>query len=403
MIDFELTEEQKMLQRTAHEFAEKEMRPLAMEVDADPDPDAALRTKEVIMKGLRLGFGKLLIPEKYGGLGQSCIDWSIMQEELGWGDQGMSINLGLNANFMPLLITKGGTEKQKEKWLRYFAEDQTGDVIIAGCFTEPTGGSEILCPLPNPEMGVRTTAVRDGNYYVINGAKCFISGPAMAKVAFILTRTDKTKPNYEGLSVFVTPTDNPGFKLGKTENKMGLRTNHTKEVIFEDMRVSAEDLLGAENAGGLILAQANLAEGIGVGGLVTGQARAIYEEALAYAKQRIIWGKSLSQYEHVATKLVNMATKIVAMRTTVWQLAWTADYPQKASADLLKLHAMAKVFPTSMIQGIALDAFQIMGGYAYMKPSLLEKLVRDSVLQPVAGFANEVLTYFAGQELLGGR
>ncbi len=397
MIDFELTEEQKMLQRTAREFAEKEMRPIAEEIDADPDPDAALRTKEVIMKGLRLGFGKLLIPERYGGYGGSLVDWSIIQEEFGWGDPGISI-LFVNANSVPRLINIGGTEKQKEKWLRYICEDKNGDIIVTGCFTEPTGGSELFCPLPDPEIGVRTTAVRDGNHYIINGTKSFITGPTIAKIATVLARTDTTKPNLEGLSVFLVFTDTPGFKIGKSENKMGNRTAHCCEVTFEDMRIPAEDLLGAENAGAPIMLQTFRGNGIGIGAIAVGLARAVYEEALAYAKERKIWGKPLCQYEHVATKLVDMATKIVAMRTTIWLLAWAAEHPEKAQG-IEKLCGMAKPFPTSMIRGITADAFQIMGAYAYMKPSLVERYVRDAMVMPVYDTANEVLTSIVAQEL----
>lgn len=400
MIDFELTEEQKMLQRTAHDFAEKEMRPIAKQIDADPDPNAALRTKEVIEKGLRMGFGKLLIPEKYGGSGRSLLDWCIMQEELSWGDCGMMVNLGLNSNFIPLVINMGATEEQKERWLRYFAADDTGDAIIVGCQTEPVGGSEALCPLPNPELGVKTTAVRQGDHYVINGAKCFVSGAALSKIAMIVARTDKTKPNFEGLTFFLTPTDNPGFKVGKTENKMGMRASHNTEVIFENMRVPAEDMLGVENGGGQIAERAEFAEGIGVGPIVVGLARAIYEEVVDYAKQRVIWGKPLVEYEHIANKLVNMATKILTARTLTWQLAWAGQYPEKAQGDLLKLSQMAKIVPSSMIWEIAEDASEIMGAYSYMKPSLLEKLVRDALIWPTCGIANAVKMFFTAQKLL---
>jgi len=393
MIDFELTEHQKILQRTTHEFAKKELRPLAAEIDLDPDPDAALRTREVLIKARRLGFGKLLIPEKYGGYGGSCMDWVIVTEEFSWGDPGLGVVIGGGFGMFPLVIAALGTEKQKEKWLPYFGEDE---VLATGCFTEPTGGSEILCPLPDPDLGVQTTAVREGNYYVINGTKCFSTDLSMANVAFVLARTDKTKPNLESCSIFIVPTDTPGFKVGRAEDKMGFRTLHNCEVTFENMRVPAEDLLGGEDG-----ALAPMyAEAVGNGAQTVGLARAVYEEVSAYARERIIWGKPLWQFENVATKIVDMATKIMAMRAMVWQLAWAVDHSEKAQG-LEKLSAMAKVFPTSLIRGITADALQIMGGYGYMKHSLIERWVRDALLMPISGTPNEVHTYFLAQELLG--
>jgi acyl-CoA dehydrogenase len=392
VIDFELTEKQKMIKKTAHDFAAKEIRPLAAEIDLDPDPDGALRAIDNYMKQLELGFHLIGVPEEYGGQGGTNVDLAILTEELCWGDRNIGIATSINTAFGNDVINVG-TKRQKEKWLPHIIGEEAG--ILAGCFTEPTGGSEVFCPLPDPALGVKTTAVRDGDYYVINGAKCFSSWVKVAKIAFVLTRTDKTKSNREGTSIFIVPTDTPGFHVGRAENKIGCRTMHNSEVNFENMRVPAENLLG-EKEGTMPMATVG---GALFGAQVVGMARAAYETVLAYARERVIWGKPLTEYENVATKLVDMYSKIIAMRAMVWQICWAGDNPEKAQG-LEKLDRMGKVYPTSMIRGITADAVQIMGGFGCMKPNLVEKLARDAMLLPIIGTPNEVLTYFLGKTLL---
>jgi len=391
MIDFELSEDQKMLKRTAHEFAKNEIRPLAAEVDLDPDPDAALRTKDNIIKQLRLGFGEILIPEEYGGSGGSLLDLAILIEELCWGDRGLGISTIPN-NMFGLALINVGTDGQREKWMPYIVGEKSG--VVGGCISEPTGGSEIFCPLPNPELGVRTTAVRDGDYYVVNGEKCFSSGIKMAEIAFVMARTDKTKSSREGSSLFIARTDTPGFNIGKAENKMGCRSTHNCEVTFDNMRIPVEDMLGGEE-GVMPTESGEVALG---GAQAVGLARAVYEEALAYARDRVIWGKPIIEYEGIYTKLVDMAAKIIAMRALTWQLCWAGANPDKAEG-LDKLVRLGKLYPTGLIRGIMADAIQIFGGYGYMKPTLIEKVLRDAQLLPIAGTPNEIHTYFVAQKL----
>jgi acyl-CoA dehydrogenase len=395
MIDFSLTDEQKMLQEVAHDFAEKEIRPVAVEVDRNPDPVNAF-PREVVKKGLQLGFGKLLVPEKYGGHGASLLDYAILAEELGWGDAGIASTF-LTSIFLTRLLNFA-PEGQKGKWLRAICEDKNGTFLMAGAYTEPSGGSEILCPLPDPSLGVRTTAVRNGDGYVINGTKCFAENAGVAKLYFVLTRSDKTKPNFEGLSIFLVPADTEGLKFGTVEDKMGHRGCRNQEVIFENMWVPEEYLLGEEGRGAEVMEETFRGEAVGTGSMTVGIARAAYEVALKYAKERVIWGQQIKGYESISDKLVEMRMKIEASRAFIWKLAWAVEHPELGNG-LDRLHQMAKVFPTGLIRQITIDAMQILGGYGYMKDFPIEKYVRDAMVLPIVDTTNEVLKIFLAEEL----
>ena len=395
MIDFSLTDEQRMLREVARSFAEKEIRPIAAEVDRNPDPANSFPW-EVIKKGLKLGFGKLLIPEEYGGQGASLLDYAIFAEELGWGDAGIASTF-LTSIFLTRLLNFA-TEGLKEKWLRATCEDTSGTFLMAGTYTEPSGGSEILCPLPDPSLGVRTTAVREGSGYVINGTKCFAENAGVAKLYFVLTRTDKTKPNFEGLSIFLVPADTEGLTLGTVEDKMGHRACRNQEVIFEDVWVREDHLIGEEGQGGQVIEETFRGEAVGTGGMTVGIARAAYEEALKYAKERVIWGQPIKRYESTADRLVDMRMKIEASRALIWKVAWAVEHPDMAEG-LDRLHQIAKVFPADLIRQITIDAMQILGGYGYMKEFPIEKYVRDAMVLPIVDTTNEVLKIFLAEEL----
>ncbi|MFC2068911.1 acyl-CoA dehydrogenase family protein [Chloroflexota bacterium] len=399
MIDFTLTEEQKMLRQTVRDFAEKEIRPIATEMDAEPDPVKSFDIAwEVIKKGAQLGFYNILIPEKYGGMGGNLLDLAIVAEELAWGDAGIALSIMVNAA-VPVYLVKLGTEEQKEKWLRPFCEDKTGTYCFCGSATEPTGGSEVICPLPDPALGTRTMAIRDGDDYIINGSKSFASFGTRARVAVIVTRTDRTKPNWDSCSRFIIPMDTPGLKVGRIENKMGCRGYENSDLFFENVRVPKENMIGEE---GSVMTKAppNLSAGSGVlvGALSIGLARAAYEAALNYASERKIWGKLLRDHELIGDKLVGMRMQIEASRALVWKVAWATLHPEE-SEGLYKLGDMAKVFPTSMVRGITNEALQIFGGYGYMRDYPVEKYVRDSMIMPIYEGTNEVHKIFLAKEL----
>jgi acyl-CoA dehydrogenase len=399
MIDFSLTEEQKMLRQTAHDFAEKEIRPIAPAMDLEPDPVKSFAMAwEVIKKGAQLGFYKILIPEKYGGYGGDLMDVALLAEELAWGDVGIALSITVNAA-VPVYVVIGGTEEQRERWLRPFCEDTTGTFCFSGSGTEPTGGSEIVCPLPDPVMGVRTTAVRDGDDYIINGSKVFASFATKAKAVFLVTRTDKTKPNWESCSRFIVPMDTPGVKVGRIENKMGCRGYENSELFFENVRVPKESMVGEE---GSVMTKAppmlSLGSGVLVGSLSIGLARAAYETALNYATERKIWGRPIREYELIAAKLVDMRMQIEAGRALIWKIAWAGAHPEE-SEGLYKLGDMAKVFPTSFVRGITIEALQILGGYGYMRDYPVEKYVRDAMVMPIYEGTNEIHKVFLARDL----
>ena len=397
MVDFTLTDEQKALKKLAHEFAKNEMRPIAIEVDRNIDIKNSFPW-EVIKKGLKLGFGTLLIPEEYGGGGGGLLELSLLVEELAWGDAGMGTAFSVTAR-MARVISLARTEAQKEKWLRAMCEDESGTFLISGAFTEPCGGTEIMCPLPDPGMGVTMTAIRDGDKYIINGQKCFITNAGLAKLYVVLTRTDKTKPNLQGCTLFLVPGDTPGLTTGKIEDKMGNRGGRHAELFFEDVRVPRENMLGEEGEAFKIVTETFRGNAIGVGSEAVGLARAAYETALEYANQRKSWGRPISQYESTADKLVEMRMKIEAARALIWKMCWAIEHPE-LSDGLDNLASMAKLFPSEMVRGVTIDALQILGGYGYMKDFPVEKYVRDAMVLPIRDLTSEFVKIALAQKLL---
>jgi len=352
MIDFSLTEEQQLLQETARRFAVNDIRPVAVELDRLNDPEKSFPI-ELVKKGMHLGFGKLVIPEKYGGLGGSLLDYALLVEELAYGDAGICDVIWITMSLSRLLVM-GCSDTQKEKWLREICNDETGTFIIGGAMTEPSGGSEIFCPLPEPRLGVRTTAVKDGDHYVINGRKCFISNAGISKIYIALTRTNKEVSNMEGCSIFIIPEGTPGLSFGKAEEKMGNRLSVVREVIFEDLRVPKEYMVGSEGEGFKILFDCYEGNGVAVGAKSVGLARAAYDAAFQYAQERVIWGQPILEYESVGSKLADMRMKIEASRALVWKMAWAAANPD-LSRGFGKLGAMAKVFPSSVVREITIQ------------------------------------------------
>jgi len=247
VIGFELSEEQKQLQDVARRFALNKIKPQAAETDNIRDPRDAF-PKDIIRQGFELGFHSLLIPEAYGGIGGTTLDSAILLEELAAGDIGIATAFHVVMS-MSEMIAKNGTPEQCERWLRPIAEDTTGDHLVSFGASEPAGGTEIFCPLPDPKLGTRTTAKRAGNDYIINGRKIYSTNASAARLYGLLARTDTTKPNSEACSIFFFGADTPGFSMGRIENKLGFRASINGELIFEDMRLSKDNLLGEEGGG----------------------------------------------------------------------------------------------------------------------------------------------------------
>jgi butyryl-CoA dehydrogenase len=395
VIDFELSEEQLQLQDSARRFAEKELKPISQQVDGIANPADAFR-RDVMRKGFEMGFHSLLIPEKYGGIGGTPLDYAILLEELAVADLGMA-NAFHVCMSMSELIAKTGTEEQCQRWLVPMASDVTGTWMISFGCTEPSGGSEIFCPLPDPKLGTRTVARKDGDDYIINGRKVYSSNAGVARICGCLARTDTTRPNMESCSMFVFPLDTPGFAIGTIENKMGTRSSINGEMIFDDMRLSKDHLLGAEGSGFETLNAIYDINGMGLGSQAVGVARAAYEMALDYAKERHIWGQPIGKYQAVGHMLVDMKADIEMSRLIVRRVAWQAGH-KSSEGDVPP--NFAKVYPAEMSRRVTIQALQIMGGAGYMKDYPMEKYVRDAMVMPIIGGANEVLKSFMAQRLL---
>jgi alkylation response protein AidB-like acyl-CoA dehydrogenase len=394
VISFELTSEQQLLKETCRRFAQNEIKPLAAKIDRIDDPRESF-PRELIRKGFGLGFHTLLVPQEYGGMGGGLVDYSIMMEELAAADAGVAFSFAVTVAVSKIIVAHG-TPEQRERWLVPFCKDASGAFSMGFGATEPSGGTEIFYPEADPRFGTRTTARRVGDGYVINGAKVFTTNAGQAKLYGCLARTDSKGANIASNSIFFFPADTPGFSVGKIEDKMGHRASSNGELRFDDMKLPKENMVGPEGKGVEIMIQTYHVNGVGMGALGLGVARAAYEMALAYAKERQIWGKPIIGYQSVGTLLVNMKMAIETARLLIQRIAWAGD--QNRHADEVN-PSMAKVYASEVARKVTVDAMQVLGGYGYMKDFPAEKLVRDSMVMPIYDGTNEVLRYFMSMEL----
>lgn len=394
MINFTMTEEQRQLQSVARKFADCEIAPISAAIDGIADPCKAF-PKEVVRKGFELGFHTVLVPSQYGGLEGTVLDYAILLEELAAGDIGIANAFHATISLTEM-ISEGGTPEQCERWLTPVCEDVTGEHLICFGATEPSGGTEIFCPLPDPKLGTRTTATRRGDSYVINGSKVFSSNASVAKLYGVLTRTDRTQANAKSCSVFFFPVDTPGFSIGTIEDKMGHRASMNGELIFENMELPKENMLGEEGKGFDIIRRVYDTNGVGTGAMAVGLARAAYEVALAYAKERNVWGEPLGKYQAIGNMLVDMKAEIEMARLIVHRVAWQNANPE--ALDKIPPN-MAKVYPAEMARRVTVNAMQVLGGSGYMKDYPVEKYVRDAMVLPIISGGNQVLKYFMSLDL----
>jgi alkylation response protein AidB-like acyl-CoA dehydrogenase len=363
VIDFELTDEQKQLQDTCRRFAQAEIKPRAAAIDRISDPRESF-PKELIRKGFGLGFHRLLVPEQYGGMGRGLLDFSIMMEELAAGDAGVAFSFAATCA-ISRMIAANATPEQCERWLVPYCADRTGAWTLGFGATEPSGGTEIFYAEGDPKLGTRTTAKRKGANFVSN-------------------------------SIFFFPSDTPGFSVGKIEDKMGHRASSNGELVFNDMKLSKNDMLGGEGKGVEVLLHTYHGNSVGMGALGLGVARAAYEMALAYANERHIWGQPIIRYQAVGTMLVNAKMAIETARLLIQRIAWASDHDRHGDSVN---PSMAKVYASETARKVTVDAMQVLGGYGYMKDYPAEKLVRDAMVIPIYDGTNEVLRHFMSMEL----
>ncbi|HEY6334456.1 MAG TPA: acyl-CoA dehydrogenase family protein, partial [Alphaproteobacteria bacterium] len=333
-----LSDSQAMIRDTARSFARERLAPHAAAWDHE-----ARFPKEALAEMAHLGFMGMLLPEEWGGVGADVIAYALAIEEIAAGDGSCAgiMSVHNSVGYMP--IYRFGSEDQKRRFLPRMAK---GEWLGAFCLTEPQAGSDA--------SNLRTRARREGNHYVLNGTKQFITSGSTAGVAIVFAVTDPERGK-KGISAFIVPTDNPGYKVARKEEKMGQRASDTCQIVFEDCRLTPDLLLGEEGEGYRI-ALANLEGGrIGIAAQALGMARSAYEAALAYAKERESFGKRLIGHQAVAFRLAEMATQIEAARQLVLHAAALRD----AGEPCLKEACMAKLFSTEMAERVCSDAIQI--------------------------------------------
>jgi butyryl-CoA dehydrogenase len=350
-----LTEEQRLLRDTAREVARDLLAPHAAEWDRE-----ARFPAEAVAELGRLGFMGMLVPPEYGGAGADHVGYALAVEEIAAGDGATSTIVSVNS-LCCSVVQQYGSEEQKQGFLVAMA---TGGLLAAFCLTEPQAGSDAAA--------LKTRARRHGNRWVLNGTKQFITSGSTAKLAIVFAVTDPAAGR-KGISAFVVPTDTPGYKVARVEHKLGQRASDTAQLVFEDLELTPDLMLGAEGEGYKI-ALANLEGGrLGIAAQSVGMARAAYEAALAYAKERETFGEKIIGHQAVAFRLADMATQIAAARGLLLDAASRRD----AGEPCLKEAAMAKLFASEMAERVCSGAIQIHGGYGYLADFPVERIYRD--------------------------
>jgi acyl-CoA dehydrogenase len=377
VVDFTLTDEQKALREMAHDFAAKEIRPVAWDYDKEGTwPDGVLR------KAWELGLMNTHVPEEYGGPGASYLDGTLIEEELSWGCSGIATSISANGlAAAPLAL--GGSEELKKEYLGMLSEDFK---LASFCLTEPDAGSDV--------SGMRTTAVRTGDKYVINGSKCFITNGGYADWYTVYAKTDK-EAGHRGISCFLVPRDDT-VTVDKKEDKMGQRASNTATITFNDTVVPARNLVGAENKG-FNVAMATLdSTRPGTAAMAVGIARAAFEHACDYSKERVQFGVPIAMHQAIQFLIADMATDIEAARLLTWQSAVLLDQGQRNTLQ----SSHAKRFAADTAMRVTTDAVQVFGGYGYMKEYPVEKLMRDAKIMQLYEGTSQIQRMVIARETL---
>ncbi len=377
---FDLSEEQQLLKKTVRDFAEAELRPHSREWDEKQE-----FPREVFGKLGELGLMGVVWPPEYGGSGMSTLDYTIVMEELSRVDAGVALAVAAHNSLCSGHIFLAGSEEQKERFLTPLAHGER-----VGCWglTENSAGSDA--------GGTRTTAVRDGDHWVINGTKTFITNGRQADTAVVMAVTDKTRGK-KGISAFIVERGTRGFRSGKKEDKLGVRSSDTSELVFEDCRVPAANLLGQEGMGFIDTLRILDRGRIGIAAFSVGIAQASLEASMAYAKYRRQFGHAIAEFQAVQFKIADMATQVDAARLLMWRAAVLRDSGREHTAQ----SSMAKLFASEAAVQIALEAIQIHGGYGYIKEYAVERYLRDAKLGTIGEGTSEVQRLVISRELMG--
>ncbi len=368
-MNFDYSEEQLLIAASAREFAEQYIRPNVMEWD-----EAQIFPVELFKKAGEMGFMGVFVDEKYGGSGLGYHEYIAIIEEISKVDPSIGLSVAAHNSLCTGHIYYFGNEAQKQRWLPKLA---SAEWIGAWGLTEHNTGSDA--------GGMNTTAVKDGDYYIINGAKNFITHGKSGDIAVIIARTGE-KGDKKGMSAFVIEKGTPGFSSGKKEDKLGMRASETAELVFDNCRVHKDNMLGNEGEGFVQSLQVLDGGRISIGALSIGIAKGAYEASLKYSKERHQFGKPISSFQGISFKLADMATQIEAAQL----LLHKAATKKNAKERMTKLGAMAKMFASEMCVQVANDAVQIHGGYGYTKEFPVEKFYRDAKLCTIGEGTTEI-------------
>ncbi|MBW2979861.1 acyl-CoA dehydrogenase [Candidatus Woesearchaeota archaeon] len=381
-MEFKFTKEQLMVKKTIKEFAEKEVKPYASEIDQEPRFPG-----EIVKKMSKLGLLGMSIPKKYGGSELDNISQTLIMEELSKACASTSVTMGAHTSLCCYPIVNHGTEEQKQRFLPKLA---SGEYLGAFALTEPEAGSDAV--------NVQTTAVKDGDEYIINGSKIFITNGGKAEFINIVTTTDPAA-RHKGLAIFGIETKKQkGFSVGKKEDKLGLRGSNTSEIIFQDMRVPKENLIGGREGEGFKIAMNVFNSGrVGIGVQGVGIAQAALDECLKYVQEREQFGRKLHKFQAIQFMLSEMATKIEAARLLCYKAAYIKDQKE----NYIAAAAMAKLYGSDIAMDVTRKAIQIHGGYGFIKDYPLERFYRDAKITEIYEGTSEIQKLVIAAQLLG--
>lgn len=378
-MNFQLTEEHLSVQQAARDFAVNDLLPGVI----DRDNEQKFPSEQVKKMG-ELGFMGMMTDPKYNGGGMDTISYVLAMEEISKIDASASVCMSVNNSLVCWGLERFGTEEQKEKYLKPLA---AGEKIGAFCLSEPEAGSDATSQ--------RTTAEDQGDHYLLNGTKNWITNGKSASVYIVIAQTHPEK-RHKGINALIVERGMPGFVIGKKEDKMGIRGSDTHSLMFQDVKVPKANRIG-EDGFGFTFAMTTLNGGrIGIAAQALGIAAGAYEFALKYAKERKAFGKHLSEHQAIQFKLADMATKIDAARLLVWQAAYLKDQKK----DFVKAAAMAKLFASQIAQEVTTEAVQIHGGYGYVKEFHVERLMRDAKITQIYEGTTEIQKMVISRELL---
>jgi len=381
-MDFEIPENLRIMQDTIRRFVKQDLEPISQKVEEeDRIPE------EVVQQMRELGLFGLAIPEEYGGLGIGTVGECLVYEELSKTNAAFRSRIGTSNGIGSMGILFDGTEEQKQKYLPRIA---SGEWTSCFALSEPEAGSDAA--------NIKTMADRDGDYFILNGLKHFITNGDVADIATVIALTDKEKRTRGGITAFVVEKGTPGFSVGTIERKMGLRGSHTCELIFDNCRVPVTQVIGGEPliGQGFKTAMSVLDKGrLTMGSCALGAAQKLLDLSTEYAKQRVQFGKPIAQFQSVGNMLADMATEIYAARQMLYHAAWLRDQGKK----VIKEASMVKLFCTEMACRVAYNAVQIFGGTGYMKDFPVERFYRDLRLYTIYEGTSEIQRLVIAREL----